>query len=256
MTILRVRRISKRFGGVAALDDVSMDVEQGSITALVGPNGAGKTTLFDLIGGFAQADAGEIMFKGRSIAGLPPEKVAQCGIGRTFQSTRLFLQMPVLENVMLAGQDSPSETLVAALVRSPRMLEQEAACRERALELLGSVGLRESASKPAGHLSQGQRKLLEIVRCLALRAELILLDEPMAGLSPAMVAEMERVIRQLRSAGNTIVFIDHNIQAVMELSDVVVVLSHGIKLAQGPPKIVQQNSDVIQAFLGRSPLVS
>jgi branched-chain amino acid transport system ATP-binding protein len=256
MTILQVRRISKRFGGVCALDDVSIDIEQGSITALVGPNGAGKTTLFDLIGGFVQPDSGEILFKSQPIGGLPPEKIAERGIGRTFQSVRLFLQMPVLENVMLASENSRGETLAAALFRSRGVIEQEAACRERALELLETVGLRDSAYKPAGHLSQGQKKLLEIARCLALGAELMLLDEPLAGLAPAMVREMKQVMRQLRGAGETIVFIDHNIQAVMELSDVVVVLSHGTKLAQDAPKVVQQNRDVIQAFLGRSSSVS
>ena len=223
---------------------------------MVGPNGAGKTTLFDLIGGFVQPDSGEILFKSQPIGGLPPEKIAERGIGRTFQSVRLFLQMPVLENVMLASENSRGETLAAALFRSRGVIEQEAACRERALELLETVGLRDSAYKPAGHLSQGQKKLLEIARCLALGAELMLLDEPLAGLAPAMVREMKQVMRQLRGAGETIVFIDHNIQAVMELSDVVVVLSHGTKLAQDAPKVVQQNRDVIQAFLGRSSSVS
>src|ERR1700690_2057844 len=130
MTILRVLGISKRFGGVSALDDVSMDIEEGTITALVGPNGAGKTTLFDLIGGFVQADSGEILFKNQPIGGLAPERIAERGIGRTFQSIRLFLQMPVLENVMLASQRSSGETLASALWRSRRMKEQEAACRE------------------------------------------------------------------------------------------------------------------------------
>ena len=164
--------------------------------------------------------------------------------------------MPVLENVMLASQNSRGETLAAALWRSRRMVEQEAACRQRALELLETVGLQGSACKPAGHLSQGQKKLLEIARCLALGAELMLLDEPLAGLAPTMIKEMKQVVRQLRGAGKTIVFIDHNIQAVMELSDIVVVLSHGTKLAQGPPTVVQQNKDVIQAFLGRSSCAS
>jgi branched-chain amino acid transport system ATP-binding protein len=256
MTILQVRRISKQFGGVSALDDVSMDIEQGTITALVGPNGAGKTTLFDLIGGFVQPDSGEILFKSQPIGGLPPEKIAERGIGRTFQSIRLFLQMPVLENVMLASQNSPGETLAAALFRSRRMVKEEAACRQHALDLLETVGLRGSACKPAGHLSQGQKKLLEIARCLALGAELMLLDEPLAGLAPAVTQEMKQVVRQLRGAGKTIVFIEHNIQVVMELSDIVVVLSHGTKLAQGPPKVVQQNKDVIQAFLGRTSCAS
>lgn len=252
MTILAVRKISKRFGGVSALDDVSIDIEQGAITALVGPNGAGKTTLFDVIGGFIQPDSGEILFKSQPIGGLPPERIAERGIGRTFQSIRLFLQMPVLENVMLASQNSRGETLAAAMCRSRRMVEQEAACRQHALELLEMVGLQGNACKPAGDLSQGQKKLLEIARCLALGAEMMLLDEPLAGLAPAMIKEMKQVVRQLRGAGKTIVFIDHNIQAVMELSDIVVVLSHGTKLAQDPPSVVQQNEDVIRAFLGRS----
>jgi ABC-type branched-subunit amino acid transport system ATPase component len=256
MTILRVQQISKQFGGVSALDDVSIDIEQGAITALVGPNGAGKTTLFDLIGGFIQPDSGEILFKSQPIGGLPPEKIAALGIGRTFQSIRLFLQMPVLENVMLASQNPRGETLAAALCRSRRVVEQEAACRRRALELLGTVGLQGCASEPASHLSQGQKKLLEIARCLALGAELMLLDEPLAGLAPAMIKEMKQVVWQLRGAGKTILFIDHNIQAVMELSDIVVVLSHGTKLAQGPPSVVQQNRDVIQAFLGKSSCAS
>jgi ABC-type branched-subunit amino acid transport system ATPase component len=246
--LLLVREVSKAFGGVTALDRLTLGVRPGKIVALIGANGAGKTTLFDVVCGLTRPDRGEVLFAGRSLVRERPHEIAQRGIGRTFQQTRLFQQMSVLQNVMLPWRYGRGESLLAALLH---VREEDRRAREQALELLNQVGLVEVSHRRASELSHGQRKLLEIARCLALDPKLLLLDEPLAGLSPALVAHVKKLLAGLRKAGKTIVFIEHNVPAVMDISDVVIVLHCGRKLAEGSPLEVRIDPAVVKVFLGR-----
>jgi len=251
MAILQVQNLAKTFDGLKAVDDVSFDIQQGSITALIGPNGSGKTTVFNLVTGFVRPDHGEVFLKGNRITRSEPHKIARMGIGRTFQTIRLFPQVSVLENVLLALSDHKSESLWAAVARTKAMLNEEESNREKAIEFLRLVGLEEQKNRPAGNLSHGQRNRLELARVLATGAELLLLDEPTAGLFPQAIMEALKVIKEVRDRGKTVLFIAHDMKVVMGIAEQIIVLNHGKKIAEGTPEQIQKNDAVVEAYLGR-----
>jgi branched-chain amino acid transport system ATP-binding protein len=246
LALLEVSSVSKRFGGLLALADVSFSVEPGRITSLIGPNGAGKTTLFHIISGFLRADSGSIAFDGRRIDGLPPHRIARLGIARTFQDLKIWRRLTVLENVLLGFPRQPRETLSGALLGRGATDD----CRRRALEILETVELGQARDELAENLSYGDQKLLTIARLLAADARLLLLDEPVSGLPGPVIEKVVRVIRALMDRGRTTLLVDHNMEAVMGIADWVVVLDHGRVIAAGTPREVQKNEQVVKTYLG------
>jgi branched-chain amino acid transport system permease protein len=240
--LLDVRGVSKRFGGLTAVDGADLTVRQGTITALIGPNGSGKTTLFNLITGGMAADCGEIWFDGRRIDAMRPWKRGHLGLGRTYQVTRLFKEMTVQQNVVAPLPDSRWRTIFSDAVHG-----HEAA---RARDLLDIVGLGRMADQPAGSLSYGQQKLVELAQVLMLQPKLILLDEPAGGVNPSLLGRLTEVIRELNRSGVTFLIVEHNIPLVLELCDPVVVFSHGAPIAEGPPARIQADPLVLDAYLG------
>jgi branched-chain amino acid transport system ATP-binding protein len=239
--LLEIDGLTKRFGGVTAVSDCSFTVPEGSVTALVGPNGSGKTTAFNLITGFMRADAGAIRFAGANVRRPDPVSLARLGLTRTFQQARIFPDLTLVQNMVAALQ----QPWHAVLRRAVRRHEQA-----RALELLEDFGLARLAGERAGNLSWGQKKLLEFAAVLMADPRLVLLDEPTAGVNPVLVEKIEQRIRELNARGLTILLVEHNMNLVMRLSDPVVVLDHGTKLAEGTPNEVRSNPRVLDAYLG------
>jgi ABC-type branched-subunit amino acid transport system ATPase component len=250
MTALELRGVSKAFGGVWAADHVTMGFERGRVTGLIGPNGAGKTTIFNLISGFLRVDEGTIFCNGKEITGLSPWRIAGAGVGRLFQDVHLFSRMTALDNVMVAFQKQAGENPLAALFGRWVVSAQEKKRRARTLELLDFVGLAGKAGEPAEDLSYGQQKLLSIARLLAADAGVLLLDEPTAGVNPQMVELLLDVIRRLARDGKTVVFIEHNMNVVVEVADWLYFLDDGQVESFGRPKDVLGDPEVRKAYIG------
>ena len=250
MRLLEVRGVVKRFGGLTAVDGVSFDVDAQTILALIGPNGAGKSTLFNALTGFEPADEGSVQLDGVEISHSTPRDVVRRGVARTFQNTQLFDHMTALENVMVGAQARQPTGFLQAAFRLPGPRAEERAAREEAGRLLRQVGIAEWAETLALDLPAGIRRLVEIARALATQPRLLLLDEPAAGLNATETAELVSTLRRVRDSGVTVVVVEHDMGLVMEVSDEIVVLDRGCKIAQGPPLLIQKDPAVIAAYLG------
>ena len=248
--VLSAISICKGFGGILALDHCSIRVEEGDIVGLIGPNGAGKSTLFDVISGFLPPDAGSIVFSGREILGLPAYKIARLGLVRTFQIPRSLMRMTVLENMMLGAQGQAGERLCNPLIRRHKVMAQETEIREKAEEILEFFDLQRMRDEYAGSLSGGQKKMLEMARALMADPRLLLLDEPFAGVNPALADRLIEQIRILKEKGLSIIIIEHAIPYVLALSDELYVLNKGTVLASGRPDAVISDQRVFEAYLG------
>ena len=251
--LLDVSGLCMRFGGLLAVNKVALQVAEGQIVSLIGPNGAGKTTVFNCLTGFYKPSAGSIRFRGEEVSGMPGFKLARKGMVRTFQHVRLFKQMSVVENLLVAQHHHMNTNMLAGLLKTPGFRRSEKEALERAAHWLERTGLTEFANRTAGTLAYGQQRRLEIARCMVTRPTLLMLDEPAAGLNPRETADLQELIGELRSEhGLTILLIEHDMKLVMGISDQVVVINQGCPLAAGTPEQVCCDPEVIKAYLGET----
>jgi len=252
MSILETRNVTKRFGGLSAVDRVTVEIPEGSIYSIIGPNGAGKTTLFNCITGFYPADQGDILFLDQSLIGLSPDRITQRGISRTYQNIRLFPAMTALENILVGAHPRLKSNLVDAFLHTPRQRAEEKEALEKAQELLNFVGLKGKGDLLASGLPYGEQRRLEMARAMANQPKIILLDEPTAGMNPNESRSMMRFIQNLRDEmGITILLIEHDMKVVMGISEFIYVLDFGQLIAKGTPEEIQKNPQVIESYLGR-----
>ena len=248
--LLQVRELRKSFGGLMAVNDVSLDLEEGKIMGVIGPNGAGKSTFFNLITGFLRPDTGRIVFEGRDLTGNPAHLIARQGIARTFQNLQLFNNMTVLENVMMGRYLQSRAGIFSTALRLPRARREEKSIRAAALERLDLMGLADQAAKTPANLPYGQQKMLEMARALAVEPKLLLIDEPAGGLSTTEIEVLAGLILRIREQGVTIILVEHRMELVMGITDRIMVLNFGSKIAEGTPAEIQNNEEVVTAYLG------
>lgn len=251
MYILEIRALTKHFGGIKALEEVSFKVREGSIMSIIGPNGAGKTTLFNCLTGLTKPTKGMVYLSDSDITGSSPHSIVALGIARTFQNIRLFRDMTVLENVLVSQHLKMRSGLFKIIAGHRDFLTEENDARCRALEYLGLVGLENMADIPSFNLPYGDQRRLEIARALATEPVMLLLDEPTAGMNPQETREIMEIIKKLQKLGKTVVLIEHDMRLVMGISETIIVLDHGVKIAEGTPEMIRSDSLVIEAYLGR-----
>ncbi len=249
--MLKLEGVSKRFGGLPALDQVCFEVPRGQVTALIGPNGAGKSTLINCITGVLQPTSGSIQFTGQELAGQPPHAIARLGIARTFQNLKLFPRLSVLDNVLTGLTVEAGGSLLMAMLRLPYLRHRERQLKLQALEALDRFGLADKANWQAGILAYGDKKRVELARACVAEPQLVLLDEPVAGLNAEETAAVGNQLKRLRAAGQTLLLVEHDMELVMEIADKIMVLDSGCGIAQGTPDEVRNNPRVLEAYLGR-----
>ncbi|MDP3386323.1 MAG: ABC transporter ATP-binding protein [Eubacteriales bacterium] len=250
MSLLEITSIVKKFGGLTALNNVSLHIEEGEIVSLIGPNGAGKTTLFNILTGINEIMHGEIIFEGKAIQNKPPQDIVKLGISRTFQNIRLFQNMRVVENVLIGTHINTEYNFFDALFRTKKHRQQEILKAETAIRLLKAIGLEHRMHDYASDLSYGEQRKVEIARALATGCKLILLDEPAAGMNQQESANLLMFIRELRDNGYTVFLIEHDMNVIMNISDRIYVLDYGVMIAEGKPEEIANNPEVIKAYLG------
>lgn len=251
--LLAVNGLMMRFGGLLAVNNVELELREREIVSLIGPNGAGKTTVFNCLTGFYRLTGGSITLRDRQLAGLPGQKIARMGIVRTFQHVRLFREMTVIENLLVAQHQHLKSGVFAGLLKTPGFRKAESEALDRAASWLQRVGLLELANRQAGNLAYGQQRRLEIARCMVTQPEILMLDEPAAGLNPKETHELDELIAELRGEHNvSVLLIEHDMKLVMGISDRIYVVNQGTPLAQGTPEAIRNNPDVIRAYLGEA----